>query len=140
MANASWLLKTEPHDYAYRDLERDGTAPWDGVRNAQAQRNLRSMAVGDRCLIYHTGDERAVVGLAEVTRAPYADPDDATGRWVLVDVRARGPLVHPVPLASLRQDPRFAACVLVRQPRLSVVPLSAAEWDALLALGGGIAR
>ena len=138
MAGA-WLLKTEPGEYAFDDLVRDGTAPWDGVRNPAAQKNMRAMAVGDRCVIYHTGDVRAAVGLAEVVRAPYPDPEDATGRYCLVDVRAGAPLKQPVPLATLRTNARFAASPLLRQGRLSVVPLTAAEWDALLALAGGAA-
>jgi predicted RNA-binding protein with PUA-like domain len=130
-----WLLKTEPHEYSFADLVRDGETPWDGVRNAGAQKNMRAMAVGDRCLIYHTGDERAAVGQAVVARAAYPDPTDASGRWCLVDVRAVAPLARPVPLVSLRGDARFTASTLLRQGRLSVVPLSEPEWTALLALG-----
>jgi predicted RNA-binding protein with PUA-like domain len=109
------------------------------VRNPQAQKNMRAMAVGDRCVIYHTGDVRAAVGLAEVVRAAYPDPADGTGRYCLVDVRAGAPLKRAVPLAALRTDPRFAASPLLRQGRLSVVPLAAEEWDALLAVAGGTA-
>jgi predicted RNA-binding protein with PUA-like domain len=130
-----WLLKTEPHEYSFADLVRDGETPWDGVRNALAQKNMRAMAVGDPCLIYHTGDERAAVGQAVVVRAAYPDPTDASGRWCLVDLRAGTPLRQPVPLASLRGDARFTASPLLRQGRLSVVPLTALEWAALLALG-----
>jgi predicted RNA-binding protein with PUA-like domain len=133
---AGWLLKTEPEEYAFADLQREGQAPWDGVRNPQAQRYLRAMAVGDRCVIYHTGAERAAVGLAEVVRAAYPDPADPMGRWQLVEVRAVAPLPRPVPLARLRAVPAFAGSALVRQPRLSVVPLDAAQWAALLALAG----
>jgi len=132
-----WLLKTEPGEYSFADLVRDGTTPWDGVRNPQAQKNMRAMAVGDRCVIYHTGDVRAAVGLAEVVRAAYPDPADPAGRRCLVDVRAGAPLRQPVPLATLRADPRFAASPLLRQGRLSVVPLAAEEWEALLALASG---
>src|SRR5579875_331861 len=133
---AGWLLKTEPGEYAFADLQREGQAPWDGVRNPQAQRSLRAMAVGDHCVIYHTGAERAAVGLAEVVRAAYPDPADPTGRAVLVDIRAVAPLPRRVPLARLRAEPVFAHSALVRQPRLSVVPLDAAQWAALLALAG----
>ena len=132
MAGA-WLLKTEPDEYSFDDLVRDGTASWDGVRNSAAQKNMRAMAVGDRCVIYHTGDVRAAVG------GPYPDPADATGRYCLVDVRAGAPLRQPVPLATLRTDARFATSPLLRQGRLSIVPLTAAEWDALLTLAGGAA-
>jgi predicted RNA-binding protein with PUA-like domain len=98
---------------------------------------MRAMAVGDRCVIYHTGGERAAVGLAEVVRAPYPDPSDPSGRWCLVDLRAGAPLARPVSLATLRADPRFAASPLLRQGRLSVVPLTGEEWAALIALAGG---
>ena len=137
MTAGGWLLKTEPEEYSFADLVRDGTTPWDGVRNPQAQKNMRAMATGDRCVIYHTGDVRAAVGLAEVVRGPYPDPADASGRRCLVDVRAGAPLSRPVPLATLRADPRFAASPLLRQGRLSVVPLTADEWQALLALARG---
>ena len=133
---SAWLLKTEPDEYAFADLVRDGQTPWDGVRNLQAQKNMRAMSAGDRCLIYHTGGERTAIGLATVVRAAYPDPADATGRYCLVDVRAEGGLSRPVPLATLRTDPRFATSPLLRQPRLSVVPLEPEEWAALLALGG----
>ena len=130
-----WLLKTEPDEYSFADLVRDHEAAWDGVRNSQAQANMRKMAVGDRCVVYHTGAERAAVGLAEVVRAAYPDPADPSGRRCLVDVRAVAPLARPVPLALLRAEPHFAASPLLRQPRLSVVPLTPDEWEALLALG-----
>ena len=136
MVASGWLLKTEPEEYAFADLQREGLAAWDGVRNPQAQRYLRAMAVGDRCVIYHTGAERAAVGLAEVVRAAYPDPADPTGRYALVDLRAVAPLPRPVPLTHLRAAPAFADSPLLRQPRLSVVPLDAAQWAALLALAG----
>jgi predicted RNA-binding protein with PUA-like domain len=136
VAVGGWVLKTEPGEYSFADLVRDGATPWDGVRNALAQRNMRAAAVGDRCVIYHTGGERAAVGLAEVARAAYPDPDDPSGRACLIDVRALSPLPRPVPLAALRADPRFADSPLVRQGRLSVVPLDTEQWAALLTLGG----
>jgi predicted RNA-binding protein with PUA-like domain len=139
VSEGRWLLKTEPGEYSFAGLARDGTTPWDGVRNALAQRHMRAMHVGDRCVIYHTGGERAAVGLAEVVHAAYPDPEDASGRCCLVDVRAGAPLARPVPMAALRADPRFAGSPLVRQGRLSVVPLTVAEWDALLELGCGVA-
>ena len=132
-----WLLKTEPGEYSFDDLVRDGTAPWDGVRNPAAQKNMRAMAVGDCCVIYHTGHVRSAVGLAEVVRAAYPDPDDPSGRYCLVDVRAGARLKQPVPLATLRTDPRFAASPLLRQGRLSVAPLTASEWEVLMTLAGG---
>jgi predicted RNA-binding protein with PUA-like domain len=133
---ATWLLKTEPEEYSFADLVREGQTAWDGVRNPRAQANLRAMAVGDRCLIYHTGNERAAVGRADIVRAAYPDPTDDSGRRCLVDVRAGAPLPRSVPLAALRGNPHFSGSPLLRQPRLSVVPLTEAEWSILLALGG----
>ena len=139
MSEGGWLLKTEPGEYSFADLVKDGVTPWDGVRSAPAQKHMRAMVAGDRCVIYHTGNVRAAVGLAEVVRAPYPDPDDSSGQWCLVDVRAGAALARPVALASLRGDPRFADSPLLRQGRLSVVPLTASQWDALLELAGGVA-
>jgi predicted RNA-binding protein with PUA-like domain len=126
-----WLLKTEPADYSYQDLERDGRARWDGVRNPIALRNLRSMKEGDRVFVYHTGGERRVMGEAEVVRAAYADPAARNSRLFVVDIEPRGLLPRPVPLAELRTLAAFAQSPLLRQGRLSVVPLSAAQWEAI---------
>ena len=119
----AWLVKTEPHEYSFVDLERDGTAEWDGVTNALAQRHLRAMRPGDVCVVYHSGSERAAVGLARVAREPYPDPTDPSGKRVWVDLRAERPLARPVPLAGLKADPVFADSPLVRMSRLSVMPL-----------------
>jgi predicted RNA-binding protein with PUA-like domain len=126
-----WLLKTEPSAYAYDDLEREGSAVWDGVSNPVALRNLRSMQVGDRVLIYHTGDEKAAVGLARVTRAAYPDPKQKNPKVVVVDLEAEGRLKRSVSLAEMKALAVFAESPLVRQGRLSVVPLSAAQWKAV---------
>ncbi len=134
---AYWLLKTEPGEYSWDDLVRDGTTRWSGVTNAQAQRNLRTMKPGDRAVVYHSGEKRAV-GVAEVVRTAYPDPDDARG--VCVDVRAAEPLAAPVPLAALKEEAAFEGSVLLRQGRLSVVPLSPAEWKALEAIAAVLAR
>jgi predicted RNA-binding protein with PUA-like domain len=133
-----WLLKTEPADYAWDDLEREGTASWTGVTNAQAQGNLRAMKAGDRAVIYHSGEKRAV-GIAEVVRPAYPDPKGDGGK-VCVDVRALAPLPAPVPLEALKQEPAFEGSLLLRQGRLSVVPLSPAEWSDLVALAQIIAK
>ncbi len=135
---ANWLLKTEPETYAFSDLQRDGTTAWSGVKNAQAQRHLRSMKAGDRALIYHSGERRAV-GVAEVSRAAYPDPSGGEG-LVCVDVRALAPLAAPVPLAALKLEVAFADSALLRQGRLSVVPLSPAEWRAVEELADVIAK
>ena len=131
-----WLLKTEPEHYAYADLEHDGTTVWDGVSNNAALLHLRAMRPGDQALIYHTGDERQAVGVAEITSAPYADPQLADSRLVVVDVRPLRRLARPVPLAAVKADSWFADFALVRQGRLSVVPVSPAQWVRLLALAG----
>jgi predicted RNA-binding protein with PUA-like domain len=130
-----WLLKTEPGEYAYDDLEREGRARWDGVRNPAAQRNLRGMKVGDRVLVYHTGDEKAVVGEAEVVREAYPDPKYPAGKLVVVDLEPRGRVARPVTLAEIRKIGSFADSPLVRQVRLSVVPLTAAQWKAIVSRG-----
>jgi predicted RNA-binding protein with PUA-like domain len=135
---AYWLLKTEPEQYAFEDLERERQTAWTGVKNPQAQANLRAMKAGDRAVVYHSGEKRAV-GLAEVVRPAYADPT-ADGDLVCVDVRAVEPLPAPVPLEALKLEPAFAGSALLRQGRLSVVPLSPAEWQDLTQLSVVIAR
>lgn len=127
-----WLVKTEPGTYSWADLVRDGRTAWTGVANPQAQANLRAMAAGDAAVVYHTGGEKAAVGLAEVVRAAYPDPG-AEG-LVCVDLASVAPLSAPVTLARLKADRAFAASALVRQGRLSVVPLDPKQWAALLAL------
>jgi predicted RNA-binding protein with PUA-like domain len=126
-----WLLKTEPSDFSYDDLEKKGRAVWDGVTNPVALRNLRAMKAGDRVLVYHTGDEKAVVGRAEVVRAAYADPKKKDDRLVVVDIEPRGRVKTPVTLAEIKAMAVFAESPLVRQGRLSVVPLTAAQWKAV---------
>jgi|SRR5438552_9945495 len=126
-----WLLKTEPSSYSYDDLEREGHATWDGVSNPVALRNLGAMKKGDAALIYHTGTEKAVVGTALVTRAAYPDPKLEDARRVVVDLAPAGRLAHPVTLAELKALPVFKDSPLVRQGRLSVVPLTKEQWNAL---------
>jgi predicted RNA-binding protein with PUA-like domain len=126
-----WLLKTEPSTYSYQDLERDRRATWDGVSNPVALKNLRAMKEGDAALIYHTGDEKAVVGTALVVRAAYPDPKLKDERRVVVDLTPTGRLPRPVTLAEIRAIPEFKDSPLLRQGRLSVVPLTKAQWNAL---------
>lgn len=133
-----WLLKTEPGDYAWDDLAKEGTTAWTGVSNPQALGNLRAMSPGDRAVIYHSGERRAV-GIAEVVRPAYPDPASGDG-GVCVDVRALAPLPAPVPLEALKTEPAFEGSALLRQGRLSVVPLSPAEWRDLEGLAEVIAR
>jgi predicted RNA-binding protein with PUA-like domain len=134
--NSFWLLKTEPDHYSYADLERDGTTVWDGVSNNAALKNIRDMRPGDLALIYHTGEERRAVGLAEVTSEPYPDPRDGDPKLVVVDVRPLRPLPRPVTLADIKNDTAFADFALVRQGRLSVVPVAPDQWWRLLAMAG----
>ncbi len=136
---AYWLLKTEPESYSYDDLAAERQTAWTGVRNAQAQANLRAMRPGDRAVIYHSGERRAI-GIAEVSRAAYPDPRAANGELVCVDVRAVERLPAPVPLEALKREPAFEGSALLRQGRLSVVPLSPAEWQDLTQLAEVIAR
>jgi predicted RNA-binding protein with PUA-like domain len=129
-----WLLKTEPSVYGYDDLEKAGRAVWDGVANPVALRNLRAMKTGDRVIVYHTGAVKAAVGLAEVVRTSYPDPKAKDERLLVVDLEARGRLPRAVPLSEIKALPVFSDSPLVRQGRLSVVPLTAEQWQAL---GGG---
>lgn len=131
-----WLLKTEPDNYSYADLERDRTTVWDGVKNNAALMHMRTMQPGDLALIYHTGDERQAVGLAEVTSAPYPDPALDDPKLVVVDIRPLRRLARPVTLAAVKAIPEFATYALVREGRLSVVPTSDAQWARLLELAG----
>lgn len=134
---AHWLLKTEPGTYSFPDLLRDRTTAWEGISSPAALLHLRAMKRGDDALIYHSGAERAVVGLARVTSDPYADPALDDPRRVVVDVAAVRPLLRPVPLATIKADPRFRNLGLVRISRLSVMPVTTAEWAGLLALAEG---
>ncbi|HLN51151.1 MAG TPA: EVE domain-containing protein [Thermoplasmata archaeon] len=126
-----WLLKQEPTGYSWRDLVREGTTSWNGVHNPLALQNLRRMAPRDVALFYHTGTERAAVGIVTVTSTPRPDPDDPRGSWT-VDVRASRPLVRPVTLAELKVDPALDGFALLRLPRLSVVPVTGTEWMHIL--------
>jgi len=130
---ARFLLKTEPGSYGWADLVRDGETEWDGVRNHAAARSLRAMTVGDEALFYHSGDEKAAVGVARIVRGAVPDGED----WVSVRIAPIAPLPRPVTLAAMKADPRLADFAMLRQPRLSVVPVSDAHWAAIGDLGGG---
>ena len=132
-----WILKTEPSTYSHADLMKDGTTVWDGVKNPVALRHLAAMQRGDLVMIYHTGSEKAAVGLATVTGEARPDPKKRDPKLVVVTLRADRPLERPVTLAEIKADPAFAGSPLVRVPRLSVIPASAAQWRRLLAQGGG---
>lgn len=133
---AYWLLKSEPHVYAYSDLERDGKTIWDGVNNNLALMHIRTMQPGDLALIYHTGDERRAMGIAEVVSDPYADPALNDPKRAVVDVKAVRSLPQPVTLAQIKQDEAFAGFDLLRISRLSVVPVSPEHWQRILQLAG----
>ena len=129
-----WVLKTEPSEYGFPDLVRDRRTRWEGVSNPVALKHLRSMLEGHEALIYHTGNEKAVVGLARVASAPYPDPKNP--KLVVVDVEPVKPLPRTVPLAEIKAETAFAELGLVRVPRLSVVPVEPAQWKRLLAMAG----
>lgn len=130
---AHWLLKTEPSTYSWSDLGREKTAVWDGVSNPVALRHLAAMKPGDDALIYHTGNEKAVVGLARVIRAAYPDPKGKDPKLLVVEIEPVRALTRPVPLAEIKADREFADSPLVRQGRLSVVPLTDAQFRRLAA-------
>ena len=134
MANA-WILKSEPATYSWDDLARDGATVWDGVANAAALINLRAMAVGDEALFYHSGVEKAIIGIARITHAAYPDPKLADPKRVVVEIGAVRRLKRPVTLAEIKAERRLAALPLVRISRLSVSPVTAPERTILRGLG-----
>jgi predicted RNA-binding protein with PUA-like domain len=131
---AQWLVKEEPENYAYDQLERDGRTVWAGVKNPVAQKHLRAIRRGERIFYYHTGKQKAVVGIARAAGDAYPDPNDASGRLSVVDVVPEKKLQRPVTLAEIKADTTFTASPLVRIPRLSVMPMTDAEWSRVEAL------
>ena len=129
---AYWLIKSEPSAYSWDQLVKDKRTSWTGVRNPQASANLGSMKAGDRCFFYHSGEGKEIVGIAEVVKAAYPDPTDKAGKAVTVDVKAVEPVKHPVTLAAIKAMPAFKDFKLVRQSRLSVVPVSDEHWKLIL--------
>ena len=127
-----WLFKEEPSNYSYDALERDGKTSWTGVKNPLAQKHLRSVKKGDRIFFYHTGDEKAVVGIAKAANAAYPDPADKTGKLYAVDVEPVKKLPKPVTLAAVKADKAFASFPLVRMPRLSVMPVDDDVWERIV--------
>lgn len=125
---ACWLVKEEPENYPYAQLERDGSTVWAGVKNPLAQKHLRAIRKGDRILYYHTGKEKAVVGVARAASDAYPDPADPGKKAYVVEVAPGKRLARPVTLASVKADPAFAQFPLVRMARLSVMPVSDDEW------------
>ena len=131
---AYWLLKTEPGSYSFADLQRDKKATWDGVTNALALKHIRTMKKGDLALIYHTGGERAAVGIAEIASAPYPDPKEDDEKLVVVDLKPKKPLAAPVGLDVIKADKTFVGWDLLRIGRLSIVPVPDAMWKRILDL------
>ena len=127
-----WILKTEPSSYSFDQLAGEGNAVWDGVKNPVALKHLREMQPGDQVLVYHTGDEKAVIGRAEVTSAAYPDPKSKDAKLVVVNLRAGARLRKPVTLAAIKADHDFMDLGLVRMGRLSVVPASEEQWRKLV--------
>ena len=131
----NWLFKEEPSNYSYDDLARDGRTSWTGVRNPLAQKHLRTVGKGDRIFFYHTGDQKAVVGIAKAAAAAYPDPADKSGKLYAVDVLPVRKLKQPVTLAAVKADKYFASFALTRVPRLSVMPVTDDQWDRIEAMG-----
>ncbi len=130
-----WLLKTEPSVYSFDDLQKDRKTVWDGVTNNLALKHLRSVKKGDQALIYHTGDEKQIVGIAQAVSEPYPDPDMKNPKLVVVNLRPKRRLGRPVTLAEIKSRKEFSSFELVRLPRLSVMPVSEATWEKILKLG-----
>ncbi|MGR0186442.1 EVE domain-containing protein [Azospirillum aestuarii] len=133
---ARWLLKSEPFKYSWERMVADGTTHWDGVRNHQASNNLKAMKIGDRAFFYHSNEGLEVVGVVEIAREYYPDPSDEAGRFGMVDVRALLPVKTPVTLKTMKADPLLQGMALIKQSRLSVCPVSDAEWAHVCALAG----
>ena len=132
---AYWLVKSEPGTWSWDDQVRDGTAEWDGVRNYQAANNLKAMKIGDRAFFYHSVNEKQIVGIVEVVKEYYPDPSDESGRFGMVDFKAVKPMTRPVTLAGIKAEPRLEGIALVRQSRLSVMPIEDDHWRLLCDLG-----
>lgn len=130
-----WLMKTEPSTWSWTDQATKKTTSWDGVRNYQAANNLKAMKVGDLCFFYHSVIDRQIVGIVEVTRAYHPDPSDKTGRFGMVEVTAVKSLKKPVGLEDIKLEPRLAHLALVRQSRLSVMPVDKTAWELILRMG-----
>ena len=133
-ASHFWLLKSEPHTWSWGDQMREGKTSWDGVRNYQAQNYLKAMQVGDECFFYHSGSERHIVGIVRVSRAFYPDPTDP--HWATVDVETVSSLPSPITLRTIKSYPGLSHLALVRQSRLSVMPIDKESWEFICKLSG----
>lgn len=130
-----WLVKQEPEDYSWDDLLRDGSTQWSGVRNFQARNNLRQMKLGDAVFFYHSGKEKCVVGIASVSKAAYPDPTAKEDGWIAVDIEPLKKLANPVSLADIKANAELSDLLLVRQSRLSVMPVGENEFDEIVRMG-----
>src|SRR5580692_6525646 len=133
---AYWLMKSEPSAYSWDQLVKDKRTNWSGVRNYQAANNLKAMKKGDRAFFYHSNEGLEIVGVAEIVKEAYPDPSDASGRFVMVDVAAVMPVKTPVTLAAIKAEPKLKEFGLVRQGRLSVVPVGEDEWTLITKMAG----
>lgn len=131
-----WLVKSEPVKYAWEQLVKDGKTFWNGVRNYQAANNLKAMKKGDQAFFYHSNEGLAVVGICEIAREYYPDHTDESGRFGMVDVKPLRPLKTPVTLAMIKAEPALADIALIRQSRLSVMPITAPQWKLICKMGG----
>lgn len=134
---AYWLVKSEPGTWSWDDQLRDRVTYWDGVRNYQASNNMKAMKRGDECFFYHSGKTREIVGIVKVVKEYYPDHTDKTGRFGMVDVEAVRTLDRPVTLAEIKAEPRLGEILLVRNSRLSVMPIDDASWKLILKMAGG---
>jgi predicted RNA-binding protein with PUA-like domain len=132
----AWLVKSEPDAFSWADQVKNGTEPWTGVRNHAAKNNLKAMRVGEQAFFYHSNVGKEIVGIVAVVRAAYPDPTAESGGWVAVDVRAVAKLPRPVTLAAIKAEPRLADLALIRQSRLSVLPVPPEQARLLLLMGG----
>ena len=131
-----WLFKSEPGAWSWDDQVKAGAAEWDGVRNHQANNNMKAMTKGDKGFFYHSVNEKQIVGIVEVVKEHYPDHTDASGRFGMVDVKATEPVETPVTLADIKAEPKLENLALVKQSRLSVVPVAKAEWKLLCKMAG----
>lgn len=132
-----WIVKTEPGAYSWQDLEKDGGTPWDGVRNYQARNNLKEMKKGDLVLVYHSVKQKEVVGISKVTKEYFQDPTTEDDRWVAVQLEPIEELKNPVSLATIKGDKALQEIKLVKQSRLSVIPINKKDYDRILELSKG---
>ena len=132
---AYWLIKSEPDVWSWADQVKNVVTSWDGVRNYQARNNLRAMKVGDSALFYHSGNERRIMGVVTIIKPYYPDPSDSSGRFGMVDVKRLDSFSHPVSLAQIKSDQRLQHIALVKQSRLSVMPIDKASWEILVSIG-----